>query len=24
VAYAQWTPQEMRTGQAWEHIRGLL
>jgi hypothetical protein len=24
IAYAQWTPAEMRTGAAWEHIRGLI
>lgn len=24
VAYAQWTPAEMRTGAAWDHIRGIL
>lgn len=24
IAYAQWTPAEMRSGQAWDHIRGLL
>lgn len=24
VAYAQWSPAEMRTGEAWAHIRGLL
>lgn len=24
VAYAQWTPSEMQTGKAWDHIRGLL
>lgn len=24
VAYAQWTPGEMRSGAAWDHIRGLL
>lgn len=24
VAYAQWTPGEMRSGAAWEHIRKLL
>jgi hypothetical protein len=24
VAYAQWTPDEMRSGAAWEHIRKLM
>lgn len=24
VAYAQWTPEEMRTGEAWEHIRRVI
>lgn len=24
VAYAQWSPAEMRTGQAWSHIRGII
>lgn len=24
IAYAQWTPAEMRAGAAWEHIKGLL
>jgi hypothetical protein len=24
VAYAQWAPSEMRSGAAWEHIRGII
>jgi hypothetical protein len=24
IAYAQWTPAEMRAGDAWEHIKGIL
>lgn len=24
IAYAQWTPAEMRTGAAWDHIKGLI
>jgi hypothetical protein len=24
IAYAQWSPPEMRTGKAWEHIRSLI
>lgn len=24
VAYAQWTPEEMRSGAAWDHIKGLI
>jgi hypothetical protein len=24
VAYAQWTPDEMRSGEAWAHIRGIV
>lgn len=24
VAYAQWTPDEMRSGEAWAHLRGML
>ncbi len=24
VAYAQWTPAEMRSGAAWDHIKGVL